>query len=620
MPLNIKKRTDILQSPFISNIIRILEYVEGEARSPFSREDLLFELLHLDFFGIAPLVVARMAVELRNKATDSQRVTWREEIKKASGKIENSLFAPKSNDSYANIRRLSDNIEYWIGELRNTTLQVLIEKVITRGGILKYVTDSPQKFGLMQELYSFFEFVKEECVRDPKFNISALLKEVTLMREHELALQVGKITYAEPGVNFVTAHSSKGLEFEYVFVLGCTSNAWDKPSNSGTYKFPDNIVTKLGGDEVEESRRLFYVALTRAKHYLTISHGAADMNGKVLERSRFAAEISDCEQLDNHHISLPDMDLLDYNMQAMKEEQPPNLRMLEENHLRKVLENYSLSVTHLNQYLKCPVSFYYSNLLRVPFAKNQYMAFGSAVHYALEYLFTKMTKEGGNKFPDATVLLSDFEWYMRRHKDSFTDEEFKRRMEYGREIIPAYYAKYVGTWNKVVVVERNFRTVVEDVSINGKLDKLEFDGKRVNVVDYKTGKFENAKKKFNPPLAGELAKADDLSHEQKYGGDYWRQAVFYKILVDNEPGKDWVVDSTEFDFIEPDPKSKEYIKQKVTITDLDIATVTDQIVETYRNIKAQKFSKGCNEKDCKWCSFTKNLSNAAVAVEEDVEL
>ena len=74
--------------------------------------------------------------------------------------------------------------------------------------------------------------------------------------------------------------------------------------------------------------------------------------------------------------------------------------------------------------------------------------------------------------------------------------------------------------------------------MKGKLDKLEFDGKSVNVVDYKTGDIEKAKKKLNPP-----------QEEDPNGGDYWRQAVFYKILVDNYEQKNWKVVSTEFDFI-----------------------------------------------------------------------
>ena len=85
--------------------------------------------------------------------------------------------------------------------------------------------------------------------------------------------------------------------------------------------------------------------------------------------------------------------------------------------------------------------------------------------------------------------------------------------------------------------------MVNGVPLKSKLDKLEFDGKHVNVVDYKTGDIDKAIPKMKAP------------HEKDpNGGDYWRQAVFYKILVDNYEQKEWRVISTEFDFIEPDKR------------------------------------------------------------------
>jgi DNA helicase-2/ATP-dependent DNA helicase PcrA len=51
-----------------------------------------------------------------------------------------------------------------------------------------------------------------------------------------------------------------------------------------------------------------------------------------------------------------------------------------------------------------------------------------------------------------------------------------------------YYDKYINSFNKIVAIERNIRNVVvRGIPIKGKLDKLEFDGKSVNVVDYKNG-------------------------------------------------------------------------------------------------------------------------------------
>jgi DNA helicase-2/ATP-dependent DNA helicase PcrA len=147
-------------------------------------------------------------------------------------------------------------------------------------------------------------------------------------------------------------------------------------------------------------------------------------------------------------------------------------------------------------------------------------------------------------FPDKEALLASFEFYMNRHRESFSKEQFTRRMEYGNEVLANYHHKYHNSFNKYVVNEISIKgVVVNGVPIKGKLDKLEFTGNAVNVVDYKSGNPENGIKKLKGP-----------NDKEPNGGDYWRQAVFYKILVDNKPGKDWVVQSTEFDFIEPDSK------------------------------------------------------------------
>jgi DNA helicase-2/ATP-dependent DNA helicase PcrA len=157
-----------------------------------------------------------------------------------------------------------------------------------------------------------------------------------------------------------------------------------------------------------------------------------------------------------------------------------------------------------------------------------------------------------------------------------------------------YFNAYINEWNKVVVIERTIKNViVNGVPLKGKLDKLEFNGKMVNVVDYKTGDVEKAKDKLLGP-----------NEKQPDGGDYWRQAVFYKILVDNYDQKAWQVISSEFDFVEPDNK-KNYRKEKITITDADIATVKNQITTVWQKIQNHEFYTGCGKEECHWCKFVK---------------
>lgn len=182
-------------------------------------------------------------------------------------------------------------------------------------------------------------------------------------------------------------------------------------------------------------------------------------------------------------------------------------------------------------------------------------------------------------------------------------------MEYGLEVLQNYREAYIDKWNKIVVIERNINNVVVNgVPIKGKLDKLEFNGKQVNVVDYKTGDIEKAKDKVLPP-----------DEKQPNGGDYWRQAVFYKILVDNYEQKDWKVISSEFDFVEPDSK-KNYRKVTVNISEQDIEIVKNQITTVWEKIQAHDFYTGCGKDDCHWCQFVKsnelNVSLAELNPEE----
>src|SRR5688500_6954820 len=131
-------------------------------------------------------------------------------------------------------------------------------------------------------------------------------------------------------------------------------------------------------------------------------------------------------------------------------------------------------------------------------------------------------------------------------------------MAYGTEVLKNYHARYYKEWKKIVSIELNISVVVNGVPLKGKIDKLEFDGRNVNVVDYKSGDPDKALPKLQPP-----------TEENPNGGDYWRQAVFYKILVDNYGRKDWTVASSEIDFIEPG-KNQIFYKHQFALTPADV--------------------------------------------------
>jgi len=426
--------------------------------------------------------------------------------------------------------------------------------------------------------------------------LEGLINIIDLMEHEEISLPMQQVSGSDKGVNLLTAHGSKGLEFEYVFFAGVNASSWEKKRKpGGGYKLPDTMFSQAAAADDEELRRLFYVALTRAETHLYISYARFKNDGKEMEPSMFIAEIQEHHpEIITEKKTISEEDLFAFQSLQFTA-QAPEIDKAEEDFITTLLEKFVMNVTALNSYLKCPLQFYYQNLIRIPSGKNEATEFGSAIHHALEKLFRKMQDSGQETFPSKEEMLADFTWYMKKHRENFTREAFERRMEYGDEVLRNYYDKYINSWNKVVAVERNIRgVVVNGVPLKGKLDKLEFNGKEINVVDYKSGDIDKAIPKMKGP-----------NDKEPMGGDYWRQAVFYKLLIDNYQQKDWRVISTEFDFVEPD-KKKEYRKEKIVITPADTATVKQQLTDTWEKIQARDFYTGCGKEDCHWCNFVKN--------------
>ena len=605
IPVYSKRSFNILLHPFVNKLITLLRYLDAEHDIPYGGDKLLFEILHYDFYSIPPIEIARLTVDANKRNYNSEQTSIRKLLYDKANAPAKDLFDTGIN---INLKNFSAAIEQLIADVSNLPLQKLFENIIRKGGILTYIMESPEKLVFMQLLTKLFDFIKDETARNPFLSLEALIKIINLMEKEEIKLPLSQVSGSEKGVNLLTAHGSKGLEFEYVFCAGINASSWEKKKNPFKgYKIPDTMFSSLAkGSEEEELRRLFYVALTRAEKHLHISYAKFKNDGKEIEPSMFLAEI-----LGGHDLQVEKVTLTDAEMMIFQElqftAQAPEIEKTEEEFITALLEKFTMNVTALSSYLDCPLGFYYKNLIRIPAGKSETLEFGSAIHHALEKLFTKMLADDNKGFPSSKEMVADFSTYLRKHRENFTQEEFDRRMEQGAIVLPQYYETYLHTWNKVVAIERNITGVlVNGVPLKGKLDKLEFNGKEINVVDYKSGNVDNALPKMKGP-----------SDKDPNGGDYWRQAVFYKILIDNYSQKDWRVISTEFDFVEPD-KKKEYRKVKIIISPPDTETVKQQITEVWNKIQNRDFYTGCGKEECHWCNFVKD-NKLAVALHDLAE-
>lgn len=334
-------------------------------------------------------------------------------------------------------------------------------------------------------------------------------------------------------VSLLSAHKAKGLEFDTVFVLSCQDDVWAGRGAPKRISMPANLPIEPAGDNEDDQLRLFYVALTRAKRNLYMTSYKIKDDGKESQKLRFLTEHEETEapmEKEFGTIYTPETHEL-LTSSWLLYHTPPFLGE-EEELLKSLLENYQLSVTHLNNFLNVskggPQSFLEQNLLRFPQAKTPSSAYGTAIHSTLERISVKLRHDG--VLATKEECLDWFVQYLR--KERLSNQDFDQYSERGMSALSAFYDQRVvdgfqatdktelNFKDQGVVLEGNVEGTRVQAHLTGKIDKvIELGGGRVEVVDYKTGK---AKSEWKPGTEYEKIKLYE----------YERQLMFYHILLE----------------------------------------------------------------------------------------
>ena len=610
IPVAIRRRANVLSEPLTIKLLDVLQYLSAELRRPNSGEAFLFRFLHDSWFKVSPISIARLSAHVSRKSSVADRAgegatTWRDELL--------STDCPGlSGEEVELLSSAGRLVEELIEAAATMPLSELLHFVCSRTGLLDQALSNNDQVWNLQILNTLFDFVKDESAK-MTLGLQQLMSLITDMNSQGTALPIEKLAGEGEGVNFVTAHGSKGLEFEDVFLVGSTSKAWDSSGKSRTYALPPTVWRGAAGSEEEESRRLFYVSMTRAKRQLHISFSGKDNNDKALEQSRFVAELVE-SGLVIETVKADNEGLIAFGAEVLKAVPTRERSLFNDEFVAGLLKGYALSVSHLSAYLKCPVSFYFTRLLKSPVAPSIASAFGLAVHSALEVVFNAMIAAEPRVFPGAEIFMAEFRRHMKRNEADFSPVEFRRRMEYAEAVLPLFYREHSLVWRTDSLVEVGIRTTVDGVPVKGTLDRVELLDQtgNIDIADSKSGNYLYAKKKLNGPDPEKVAKAEAEGKkpcfEAEYGGDYWRQAVFYRILAESDPDHDWNVDKVRFEFVEPDKTSGKFQADVVSIDQSDVDTVKNQIKDVYGSIQSKHFADGCGDPDCGWCNFVERVA------------
>ncbi|MDX9891576.1 MAG: 3'-5' exonuclease [Bacteroidales bacterium] len=176
--------------------------------------------------------------------------------------------------------------------ITTTDAYELGKHIVVSVGILKDLSEDKSDSDRKQNVEELLDSMKEFTEKEPEilFNentgelidqyfpsLDLFMESVALLTDEEEKNEANN-----DKVKLMTIHSAKGLEFDYVFLTGLEENLFPSSMSLGSRA------------ELEEERRLFYVAITRAKKTLTISHSLTRYRFGTLqycEQSRFLNEI-----------------------------------------------------------------------------------------------------------------------------------------------------------------------------------------------------------------------------------------------------------------------------------------------------------------------------------------
>lgn len=574
IPFIVESDQSVLQDTDIQKFVVLLKAVFH-----FGVDANLLQLLHANFLKIDPLdiyKILRHAQKDRVKLYDVIKDKQELEIAKVTdGGVLNNLYRDLSG---------------WKKVSENKGVRDTVQMVATESGFLEYLLQHEESVEKLEKLSGLFTDIGHLIENHKDYGFGDLINYFNDVEEHNVLIRKENKTSGVKAVRLMTAHKSKGLEFDYVYVIGAYDGHWGKQRSVTHFDTVEDVSSVApSGVKLDDERRLFYVALTRARLGVSVSFATTGAEGKQQLPSQFI------EEIDEKLISEVTVGDIEKNLDTKlllapgrKVVVPP---IKDKEFLNQIFLDQGLSVTALNNYLDCPWNYFYSNLLRVPKVPTKHLMFGTVVHAVLKDFFEKLKR--GEDVNEKTFLKL-FHEYINQHP--FTESELKEAIEKGEVAFPGYYKTYKSSWNpdtlnefRISVLLPVSNTEIGSLKLRGDLDKIEITdgGSEVNVVDYKTGK---------PKTRNHIEGKTKTSN-----GDYKRQLVFYKLLLDLHDEGKFTMLSGDIDFIEPDDKGK-YHKERFEILPEEV----DELKQTIQNVSQEImdlsfWNSRCDKPDCHYC-------------------
>lgn len=575
VPYSISGDNDVLGDPVVIQLVTVLDAVAA-----YGEPGPLLAALAMPVLRVPPLDHYKLADFCRKGRNPYDVIA-------APG-----LLHEAGIGAVARLTDIAGMLARWQGTARTEPTAAALETVVRESGVLEAALAAPDASQKLAKLHALYDLARSLVQRHRAYTLRDFIAHLAFIREHGLALTSGAGAPVPGRVRLMTAHRSKGLEFDHVIIAGATDDHWGPRGRRELIRLPDAVFLKSAAEALREAdgdeRNLFYVALTRARLSATVTYARRDTDGAELLPVRF---------LDDIKLALIERTDTAALERAWEEEReltfaapaPRTPDLADRAFLNDAFRRQGLSVTALNNYLACPWRYFYTNLVRIPEAPAFPLMYGNAVDRALqEYMERYRVGED----PGRDGLLALFRRFAG--DQPFQERQLADALTRGERALGAWWERSHAGLSTAVINQLRVPAVAlpldgdGDVILNGKMDRVDLLGDgTVVVTDYKTGKPKSRRE-----LTGGTKDAD---------GNYLRQLVFYNVLLDRfEDGKYRMVKGV-LDFIEPDAKGAPHREEFVVSPEQKEELVGD-IRRVAREILELAFwDRTCGERDCQYC-------------------
>lgn len=581
-----KIKTNILQSPFVHFIIDFI----GLVVDPYFSDEKLIHLLRTHIIDVENIDIIRM-----NRYLYNENFRRKQKLKLFDILADETLLDELQLKNTSKILEFRKKVVELGKSVDTFWFLQFFDQCIKATGIIEYI-DAHGTFEDLQDVYTLFNIIKDFWRYKKNLTVKTFLEKIELYKTYNFSIERQLLVPHRLGVQVLTAHGSKWLEYEAVFIPGLYLWNWDDKKMTEKIKLPKLSQTMSEDNDEkeekqkEEDRRLFFVALTRAKNKLFLS-APMMIDGKIKILSEFVEEVRPYVAFEQNDIPTP-QELKQVVKNTLLTEKLFSHSEDEFTYIQEFFKEYRLSASDLNVFLENPKSFLHRVIYKYPFEDNEATIFWTVYHEALEYFYKEYKKTG--VWWTKEFLLDKFSYLLKR--EMLTPLEFERLEKKWKEWLSGYYDNYLHNFQEPFFVEYSFRgknVFFEWVPLTWKIDKVIrlwdgntwlFQKEEVAVVDYKTGAIK---------YRWELKWIDkDGNKDTDFSrGKYFRQLLFYKLLCEQyfEFSQNYEVKKLFIDFVEG--REGKYKIEDVDFSEEEFTEFKQLVIDSWKKMSSLDFWK-----------------------------